>query len=218
MRFVARALVCTLLVVCGRDVLAAESGSGWWPFGHREEANVSQPVDVSASSSPFANSPLGSDPAGTQSMPPGPVAHEVQMPQNPPVDSSKAKSSWLGLHAPKLSKPHLPKTGAADHTPKPSTSRNAWADTTPAAPKPSPLQSVKNGAHSVAEGTKSAYHKTVSALTPGSKSKPAAAGSSHLAQRDVQPPFWKRMLGAKKPELQQPQTVPQWMAQKRLDP
>jgi hypothetical protein len=39
-----------------------------------------------------------------------------------------------------------------------------------------------------------------------------------LTARQTSPPFWKKMFGAKEPELQQPQTVPQWMAQKRLDP
>ena len=34
---------------------------------------------------------------------------------------------------------------------------------------------------------------------------------------DTPTPWYKRMFGAKT-ELQQPQTVPQWMAQKRLDP
>jgi hypothetical protein len=77
---------------------------------------------------------------------------------------------------------------------------------------------MKNGAHKVADGTKSAYHKTVAALTPSSKAKPAAAKPPQVARRETQPSMWKRMFGAKQPELQQPQTVPQWMAQKRLDP
>jgi hypothetical protein len=77
---------------------------------------------------------------------------------------------------------------------------------------------MKNGAHKVADGTKSAYHKTVAALTPASKSKPVAANPPQVARRETQPSMWKRMFGAKQPELQQPQTVPQWMAQKRLDP
>jgi hypothetical protein len=39
-----------------------------------------------------------------------------------------------------------------------------------------------------------------------------------VASRETSPPFWKKMFGAKEPAMQQPQTVPQWMAQKRLDP
>ncbi len=48
--------------------------------------------------------------------------------------------------------------------------------------------------------------------------KPAETTPPHVARREVSPPFWKKVFGAKEPELQQPQTVPQWMAQKRLDP
>src|SRR5207253_170886 len=121
-------------------------------------------------------------------------------------DPAKAKSTWLGLHMPKLSKPNLPGSATAEKKQKSAASHNTWADKTPAAPKASPMQSVKNGAHSIASGTKNAYHKTVAALTPGSKSKPAPASSSHLAQRETSPPFWKKMFGAKEPELKQPQT------------
>ena len=82
------------------------------------------------------------------------------------------------------------------------------------------MQSVKKGANSVAAGTKSAWHKTVAAVTPGSSCEKdgEADPSPQVASRETSPPFWKKMFGAKEPELQQPQTVPQWMAQKRLDP
>jgi hypothetical protein len=53
-------------------------------------------------------------------------------------------------------------------------------------------------------------------LTPGGKA--ASDSGSRVARREVKPSFWKRMLGAKEPEIQNPQTIPQWMAQKRLDP
>ena len=86
------------------------------------------------------------------------------------------------------------------------------------------MQSVKNGANSVAEGTKSAWHKTVAAVTPGSTAKTTPkmaakpAPAPQVATRETSPPLWKKMFGAKEPAMQQPQTVPQWMAQKRLDP
>jgi hypothetical protein len=78
------------------------------------------------------------------------------------------------------------------------------------------MQSVKNGAHSVAATTKSAWNKTVAAVTPGPKT--AVKPDPRLTARQTSPSFWKKIFGAKEPELQQPQTVPQWMAQKRLDP
>jgi hypothetical protein len=149
------------------------------------------------------------------------------MPTSPPdanadshwmLNTPKKKVSWPSLHMPSMPKALSSKSAPAT---KAEANKNKWADKTPVAPKTSPMQSVKNGAHSVASSTKSAWHKTVAAVTPGAKttdkSKKPAAGSQ-LAQRDVSPPFWKKMLGAKEPEMQQPQTVPQWMAQKRLDP
>jgi hypothetical protein len=82
------------------------------------------------------------------------------------------------------------------------------------------MQSVKKGANSVAASTKSAWHKTVAAVTPGTAAKKTVTSdpSPRVASRATSPPFWKKMFGAKEPELQHPQTVPQWMAQKRLDP
>src|SRR5262249_32836892 len=157
--------------------------------------------------------PLPGAPA-TQLLTPGPVTHEVQMPQTPPANSTAAKSSWWPLHMPKVSKPHLPGTASAEKkkaTPK----ANSWAQSAPAAPKSGPLQSMKNGAHNAAPGTKNAYHKTVAALPPGSKAaKPTPSPGPRVAERQTSPPFWKKMFGAKEPEMQQPQTVPQWMAQK----
>jgi hypothetical protein len=84
------------------------------------------------------------------------------------------------------------------------------------------MQSMRNGASRVTASTKAAWHKTVAALTPGDAAKRAdyskQPSGSHMARRDLKPPLWKRMLGAKEPELNQPQTVPEWMAQKRVDP
>src|ERR1043165_4342548 len=106
MRSAPRALVCTLLVLCCRQLSAAETGSSWWPFGHHDPASVSQPASITPSSSPL----YGGASPGTQSMAPAPVMHEVQMPQNPPTDASKSKSGWFGLHMPKLSKATPPAT------------------------------------------------------------------------------------------------------------
>ena len=217
MRFAARALMGALLVVCLSQVVAAESASSWWPFGSHEKT-IGSPAPAAASSSarvsPRENGALrGSRPIET-----GPIAHDVQLPQEPPAESTKAKSSWLGLHMPKIPKPHLPTTGASQHKSKTAASRNKWVDKPPAPPRVSPLQSVKNGAHSVAAGTKAAWHKTIAAVTPGNKSDHNSNNGSQIARREVKPPFWKRMLGAKEPQLQGPQTIPEWMAQKRLDP
>jgi hypothetical protein len=207
MRFALRTLICTSLVVVSTSAMGAESGSKWWPFGGKETVVVPPPANEASAITPLPDSqPV--IPTPSPSLSTGPIEQEVLKPADPATSSSK--SGWLGLHMPKWAASNT----AQKPTPPP---RNAWAEPPLKAPS-SPVQSMKNGAHKVAAGTKSAYHKTVAALTPGSKSKPAAAKPPQVARRDVQPPLWKRMFGAKEPELQQPQTVPQWMAQKRLDP
>lgn len=212
MRFAARALILVVFVVCCRDVAAADSDSGWWPFNHKDEAAVSPPTGAAANAAPPVKAPA----AGS-----APVAHQVELPQSPPdsnehwmLNTPKKKVSWPKLHMPELSKPRLP--SALSSAKKPTEpSLNSWAQP-PAPPKPGPLQSMKNGANRVTAGTKSAWHKTVAAVTPGDNSKKET--SARVAKRDTQPSLWQRMMGAKQPELQPPQTVPQWMAQKRLDP
>jgi hypothetical protein len=129
------------------------------------------------------------------------------------VDSPRKKISWPTLRMPEVPKPPMPRFGPAGDQAA-AASRNTWTDVPPVAPKPSPLQTVKEGAAKVGTGTRNAWHKTVDALTPGESE---SARSSRVAKREIQPPLWKRMFGAKS-ELQGPQTVPEWMAQQRLDP
>jgi hypothetical protein len=213
MRPAARALIGVMFVVCCREAAAADSASSWWPFGHKDEAAVSQPPGGAATAAPAVKAPV----VGS-----GLVAHQVELPQSPPdsnehwmLNTQKKKVSWPKLHMPELSKPHVPGAVASAKKPTTEPSHNSWAQA-PAAPKPGPLQSVKDGANRVTAGTKSAWHKTVAAVTPGDKSKKET--SARVAKRDPQPSLWKRMMGPKQPEVQPPQTVPQWMAQKRLDP
>jgi hypothetical protein len=203
MRFVGPALVAVCLVQCCHEV-AAESDSGWWQFDHQNETTLSQPQGVASRAAPVpALSPSAV----------GPVTHEVFMPQSSTdaTNAANGNSSWFHL-------PHWAPFGSYPQQPQMNPQRNAWA-TRNAPPKtpPSPLQSVKNGAHKVVAGTKAAYHKTIAALTPGGTSK-RNPSTGHFATSDTRPPFWKRMFGVTQPEPQQPQTIPQWMAQKRLDP
>ncbi|HEX5473009.1 MAG TPA: hypothetical protein VFW73_14045, partial [Lacipirellulaceae bacterium] len=145
-------------------------------------------------------------------LPTGPVQHQVLMPQSSgSASSANEESSWFHL-------PHWHPFGSYAPKTQSSPQRNAWA-TRNAPPKPptSPLQSVKNGAHKVVVSTKAAYHKTVAALTPGS-SAPKRPTAPHVAGTNSQPSFWHRMFGAKDPQPQAPQTIPDFLAQKRLDP
>jgi hypothetical protein len=219
MRFATRALVAGSLMLCCRGVVAAEASSNWWPFGHHAEATAAQAPGAASTTLPSATATL---PSATTPAVAGPVAHEAQMPTTPSDDSHwmlntpKKKVSWPKLHMPEMPKALSSKSTSA----KAEASKNRWVEKAPVTPKASPMQSVKKGANSVAEGTKSAWHKTVAAVTPGKAAKKTVTSdpSPRVASRSTSPPFWKKMFGAKEPELQHPQTVPQWMAQKRLDP
>ena len=81
------------------------------------------------------------------------------------------------------------------------------------------MKAVTDEAHKMSKATKDTWHKTVNAITPSSStpSKSNTDNSPRVAKKEMDPPWYKRMFGAKT-ELQQPQTVPQWMAQQRLDP
>jgi len=162
---------------------------------------VSQPPGVAAPTSPYLN------PAQTA---PGPVAHEVQLPQSADSAAAAKSKSWLHM-------PTLPKLGSATKAKK-EEKKNRWVQKAPAAPKSSgPVQAMKDGANKVSSSTKNAWHKTVTTFTPSSKSTQANSTPPRIAQNE-KPPFWKRMFGEKESDVKQPQTVPQWMAQKRLDP
>ena len=224
MRPIARALGSAVLVIgCTRNLAAAEStGSKWWPFGRHDgavETKVAQPPALgTAGSTPLAT-PLAMP--RTSVAPSAPLANQTQLPSDPAdaapkehwmFKSRKGKVGW-----PHLSKPQAPSTGLfAEKKPTADAARNSWAEQTPAPPKPSPMKPVTDGAHKVAQGTKNAWHKTVDALTPGDPT-PAPSNGSRIAKRDVEPPFWKRMFGAE-PEPQGSQTMPEFMAQRRLDP
>jgi hypothetical protein len=220
MRFAVRALVAGLLMVCCRGVEAAELGASWWPFGHPADATAAQPQSASESTLPSAatSSPSTTAPAAAAA----PVAHEAQLPATQP--ETEPDSHWmLNTRKKKVSWPkfEMPKSLASKSSPDPKTEgkKNRWVEKEPVTPKTSPMESVKKGANSFATGTKSAWHKTVAAVTPGDKTKkPAVPSPPQVARREGSPSIWKKMFGAKEPELQQPQTVPQWMAQKRLDP
>lgn len=228
MRVAARALVVGILVVGSRGAVAAESGSSWWPFGQHADATAAQSASAGQTGLPPAAT-IAPKTGATAST--GAVQHEAQMPTTSSSDDShwmvntpKKKVSWPSLHMPSLSSSKPATTTPPTTAPKAEANKNKWVDKPTVAPKTSPMDPVKKGAHSVAEGTKSAWHKTVAAVTPGptakkpTATKPAAKPAPQVATRETSPPFWKKMFGAKEPEMAQPQTVPQWMAQKRLDP
>jgi hypothetical protein len=88
--------------------------------------------------------------------------------------------------------------------------RNTWVET-PAEPlKTSPFDSVSNSA-------RTAWKKTVDALTPGDQSQPEDR-SSRVARREGQS-AWQRVFGSDEPTKKEgSQTVGEFIAQERIDP
>jgi hypothetical protein len=255
MRLSTRALVSVIVIACGSfEAAGAETGSRWWPFGHKEDAAASQSGESAVSSSMQTNLP--SIPVAPQSTtssaarqsesplavapPPagvitqhgaalatptasGPVAHESQLPASTTAEEDSKERWMFKSQKHKISWPHLnkepskggPLFGSKEKT---EAARNTWVEKKPLPKKPA-TTSFTDGAHKLSSSTKNAWHKTVDALTPGDSSSKAQAKrtSPRIAKRDTEPSFWSKMFGSKQ-ELQQPKTVPEWMAQQRLDP
>lgn len=127
------------------------------------------------------------------------------------IRSPFARVSWPRIQLPEV---HLPRPQLWPRKTEVDDVRNAWLgeDNEPA--RPSPLQAAKQGAHRVAESTRSAWRKTVDVFTPGD---PADA-SGHIAQQETRPSLWRRMFAMEEPQPEGPRTVTEWMAQDRLDP
>ena len=218
MRLTVRALIGVLLILsCCSDIWAAEAGSRWWPFQKKAEAAAPQQPSAATSTStgsPYPATPAPQSPAsalGTTApaTQPAPGATAESTDPHWMLQSPQTKISWPTFHAPKFRNPFSADKTAAD------ANRNSWVEKPPEPPKKTPLQAMNDGAKRVGTSTKNAWHKTVDALTPGESS--SGSSRSKLAQRDTKPSLWQRMTGQDQ-ELQGPQTVPEWMAQQRLDP
>lgn len=197
MRPTSSAFLGAVLVVASAQLLtAAETGSRWWPFGRRDDAQAAQPPRGTTE-------PLSQSPATSSS------TREETTKDSWMLSSPNRKVGW-----PRLARPEMPKLFA--EKPESDATRNSWVEKTPPEPKASPLEPIRTGAKKVASGTKSAWNKTVDALTPGDPAPQPRPNSSRIARSDTEPTFWNRMFG-KKEEVRQPQTVPEWMAQDRVD-
>jgi len=126
--------------------------------------------------------------------------------------SPLTRISWPRIHIPTM--PRLPRPQLWPRKNEVDEARNAWVQTSPDPARPSPLQAVRQGAQRVGESTRSAWRKTVDVLTPGDAS---SADSSRMAQRETQP-FWRRVFTVEEPAPKGPRTIPEWLAQERLEP
>jgi hypothetical protein len=226
MRLTSSALIGVLLIASGGHRLAAaETGSRWWPFGQRDEARVAQPPLVAAPSQSSRQTPHPHS-ASNPGQPSAAASPRFEQPSQSPERNAEATANehWMlsspkrKIGWPRLATPQMPRTGLFAQKAEPDATRNSWLEKTPAEPKPSPLKPIRDGAQRVAQNTKAAWNKTIDAITPGEPAPETAPRSSgsRVARNEPQPRFWQRLLGQEE-ELNQPQTVPEWMAQERVD-
>jgi len=190
--------------------LAAESAPKWWRFGQGRDADVTLPPEIARGAEATAPSATG------QQAPLPKYSGEEEPERRWMINSPLAKVSWPRVHMPELPKPRMPPSP----WPKKSeidAARNSWVETNPDPLKPSPMQAVSNGARRVGQSTRAAWDKTVDVFTPGDQST-ASGPSSRVARRD-RPPVWSRMFGSNESQKKAgSQTIPEFMAQDRLDP
>ncbi len=211
MRHRLSAVVGVLLIgACICDTATAETGSPWWPFG-RSEAEESLPPAAAATDAALAST---STEQAEQQAPSSQITPVEEPEQKWMIDSPLAKVSWPRFKMPEVPTPRLPDAQLWPKKSQSDSNRNAWLAPDSGAKRSSPLEAMTSGARRVADGSRTAWSKTVDLLTPGERSR----NSSRVARRDTQPPWWKRMFAAEDQQPEGPQTVTEWMAQERLDP
>lgn len=126
------------------------------------------------------------------------IASADESPATPPTETATAaadQSPWGWVKMPKITMPkiEMPKMPA------------------------DPLAPIKNSAKKVGEGASKAWEGTKEIFTLGGAK--TAAAESPKTPEDKGPSLWQKMFGgAEKKEPEGPQTVAEFMAQKRLDP
>ncbi len=219
MRHAARRMlgVCLVVGCCSHNVRAEESKSRWWPFGGDDKVQAAEPTTTAPVVPPpiVASTPSqGSTEAELPDV--GPVKDRPWM-----IESPLAKVSWPELRMPKMAipKPQMPRPSFWSADSQAEDKKNSWVEKAPDPASPSPLQSVKNGAHTVTEGTKTAWRKTVNAITPGDESAGKTESNPRMAHRDpaAKPSMWDRITGKEEPKPEGPRTISEWMSQDRVE-
>jgi hypothetical protein len=200
---------------CSLAEAAEESRFRLWPFG-RDRADD---VELTGNSlAPKTSATATSNYAATtrSHVPSGDNSTETMPEQRWMVQSPMARVSWPRIHMPEFSmpRPSLPRPPWWTEKPPVGDVRNTWVQTNPEPPQSTPLQSVRQGAQRLGQGTRTAWRKTVGALTPGGA--PSAA-DPRVAARAEKPPLWQRLRGGEQPQKQGSRTVTEMLSQERID-
>jgi hypothetical protein len=215
-----------LLSACLCGAAKAQSFGGWLPFRDDEkETFVTPPTSLGASTAtrPTPGAIADSAPTARTTSPnltPPALPSQAASGGTAPPTTAMAPDSrtsffpsfaWPEFQMPYFPKPRLPFLPEKQDVEQ---ARNAWVQPNPEPAAPSPWQAVTTGAARVKASTANAWHKTVDLLTPGRDEDERTP--TRVAQRE--PSLWSRMFSTESTERQGPQTVPEWMAQERINP
>jgi hypothetical protein len=213
-----RHIACVLLgvlfsgICCSPASAAEESRFRLWPFGG-DRANDAELTGNSLAPNRFANTTAGAVPSQVRM---GSYSTDTLPEQRWMVKSPFARVSWPRIHMPEFSlpRPNLPRPQWWSEKPPVEDGRNTWVQKSPEPPPTMPLQAMQQGAQRVGQGTRTAWRKTVDALTPGESPR---TNDPRVAARDRKPPFWQRLNGAEQPQKPGSQTVTEMLSQERID-
>ena len=214
MRHIARVLLGLLLSVCFAKASAAdESRFRLWPFGG-DRANGAELTGNSLSTNPSATA-TGNSAATPSQAPTSSYSADALPERRWMVQSPLARVSWPRIHMPEVSmpRPNFPRPEWLSRKSQIDDARNGWIQKSPDPARPTPLQAMQQGAQRVGQSTRTAWRKTVDALTPG---EVPSAADPRVAARE-KPPLWQRLRGAEQPQKPGSQTVTEMLSQERID-
>ena len=208
MRYTTRPVLGALLaVVMWSNGFAEETKAPWWHFGKSQDV-PSTADGVMAAPTLTPTSPAAT-PAERESWLTRPALPKLNWFGSTSTDETPATDPF-STRAPAAAnaQPRQPLTrfGSPNHQSRP---HNTWAQ------QPASTSSMEPSAsrwHSVTEGTRTAWRKTVDFVTPGESSDAPVVAS------ETRPSWWQRMWGSEEKKNEGSQTVTEFMAQDRLDP
>lgn len=203
MRYAIRHLSCLWPLLMTTLLLAEETKAPWWKFGRAEDSQAA-PSNLTPAPT-LSPAPESITPMEEDSWFSLPKWHWPDFASNPDADVSDQSASNAPL-TPTPRRQPASRFGKPEHRSRP---RNTWAQQ-PASSE----TTVDHGSawENMKHSTRSAWHKTVDLVTPGTEAETAAVASKPRSS------WWQKMWGSEKNSKEGPRTITEWMAQDRIDP
>jgi hypothetical protein len=193
----------------------------FWPFGGDRAQDAELTGNSLSPNARVTGAPKSAANALPSQSTTGSVPRDTLPEQRWMFNSPMSRVSWPSINLPgfstrrpNLPRPNLPTPQLFSRESTDYDTRNAWMPKSPDQASPTPLRGMQQGAQRFGQRTRTAWRKTVDALTPGGA---PTASDPRVAARDEKPPFWKRLGGTKQPQKQGSQTVTEMLSQERID-